>query len=106
MIDKARPRLEVAMDADRRRIIFGRHELGLDLDLNFKENLPALDSGTILLTQVVTQGNRGRASHRELEQGGLTTYGTHAAAHFAAYQLANCAKSLGFSKAANVFYAW
>jgi hypothetical protein len=95
--------LEVFMDADKRHIVFGRHELGPDLDLGFKDNVPALDYGRILLTRVATQGNKGKGTHRVLVAGGLTTYGTHAAAHFAAYQLASYAKSHGFSKAPNVY---
>lgn len=95
--------LEVSIDADRRHIVFGRHELGPDLDLEFKDNLPGVDYGIILLTRVATQGDKGTAKNRVIVTGGLTTYGTHAAAHFAAYQLADYARKHGFLKGPNVF---
>ena len=85
-------------DAGTRFIRFGTKEYGPDLDLDFSNNIPRLDYGIVMLAKV----QRGPRSCRVLLVAGLTTYGTHAAAHFAAHQLVGYLKQNRLSRPPNV----
>jgi hypothetical protein len=85
---------EVVFDADRRFIRFGQQVLGPDLDLKFEENVPHVDYALIVLTKV----NRFGSAQRVVVVGGLTTYGTHAAAHFLAHDLTQFLSTIGKRK--------
>lgn len=89
---------ELIFDADKRFIKFGNDEYGPDLDLEFANNVPKVDYGIVMLTRV----RRGSGSCRVLLAAGLTTYGTHAAAHFAAHQLAKYVKRNRLGKSPDV----
>jgi hypothetical protein len=89
---------ELIFDANKRYIKFGQAEFGPDLDLELVNNVPKLDYGIVMLTRI----RRGTASYRVLLAAGLTTYGTHAAAHFAAHRLASYIKNQHLGRSANV----
>lgn len=85
-------------DAMNREIVFGDLHLGPNIDLAFERNLPGIDYGYVILTTVQRRG----ASSRVLLVGGLTTYGTHAAATFAAHDLHELIRREGLGKAPNL----
>jgi hypothetical protein len=89
---------ELIFDAQNRYIKFGDVEYGPDLDLLFEGNVPKLDYGIVMLTRV----HRGSGTSRVLLTAGLTTYGTRAAAHFAAHQLGRYAKEHRLGRSPNV----
>jgi len=74
---------QIVFDADERYIRLGQKEWGPKLDLNFDKNIPQRDYAVILLTRI----SRFGIKQRVVAVGGLTTYGTHAAAQFLSHEL-------------------
>ena len=89
---------ELIFDADHRFIKFGNVEYGPDLDLQFENNVPKLDYGLVMLTRI----RRNLTSSRVLLAAGLTTYGTHAAADFAAHELVSYVRKNRLGRSPNV----
>lgn len=89
---------ELIFDAEQRYVKFGHSEYGPNLDLGFKSHVPEIDYGIVLLTRVA----RGQSGARVLLVAGLTTYGTHAAAYFAAHQLSAYIRKHRLGKSPNV----
>jgi hypothetical protein len=88
----------VIFDADERYIRLGQKEWGPNLDLNFRKNIPERDYAIILLTSISQYG----AHQRVVALGGLTTYGTHAAAQFLAHQLPQFCDDNGMGQVPNI----
>lgn len=80
---KSSPDTVVVFDADERYIRLGAKEWGPRLDLRFKDDLPQVEYAIVLLTEITRFGG----NQRVIAIGGLTTYGTHAAAHFLVHGL-------------------
>lgn len=89
---------EIIFDAPHRYIKFGPDEYGPNLDLKFVDNVPSVDYGLVLLGRIPALGR----AQRVLLVAGLTTYGTHGAAYFAAHELAAYASSQKLGRAPNV----
>jgi hypothetical protein len=87
----------IVFDADRRYIRLGDTELGPDLDLCFEGDVPQLEYCLVLLSSIQRLGTQQRV----IVAAGLTTYGTHAAAHFVAHHLASYCESNGLGRKPN-----
>lgn len=88
----------IVFDAARRYVRLGTFEIGPDVDLNFEANLPQTEYAIILLSEVHRYGG----SQRIVAIGGMTTYGTYAAGHFVAHDLAPFARASGLGRRPNV----
>jgi hypothetical protein len=88
----------IIFDANTRYIRVGKREWGPGLDLKFEDNIPTVDYAIVLLTAVSRFGNKQRV----IAVGGLTTYGTHAGAHFVSHYLPSFARAERLGKAPNV----
>jgi hypothetical protein len=84
-MSESSPEAAVVYDADERYIRLGDKEWGPRLDLQFVNDLPQVEYAIVLLTEITRYGR----SQRVIAVGGLTTYGTHAAAHFLVYGLSS-----------------
>jgi hypothetical protein len=89
---------ELIFDATNRYIKFGHSEYGPNIDLEFTNNIPRVDYGIVMLTRV----SRGSEMVRVLLVAGLTTFGTHAAAYFAAHQMVQYLREQRMSKSPNL----
>jgi hypothetical protein len=94
----ARPSTEIVFDADQRYIRLGEKEWGPNLDLSFSKNIPQRDYAVILLTRISRYGTKQRV----IAVGGLTTYGTLAAAQFLVHELPQVCDEHGLRKSPNL----
>lgn len=92
------PETVVVFDADDRYVRLGDREWGPGIDLAFEDDLPQRDYAIVLLTEVTRFGRKQRV----IALGGLTTYGTHAAAHFLVHGLAAYVRAQRLGRGPNV----
>lgn len=94
----AGPDTPVVFDADRRFVKIDEQFWGPDLDLRFEEDVPQTEYALVVLTGI----RRFGMSQRVVVAAGLTTYGTHAAAHFVVHELAGVLAGAGLRRRPNV----
>ncbi|HSV64753.1 MAG TPA: hypothetical protein VLJ59_02445 [Mycobacteriales bacterium] len=97
-MSEATPETPIVFDADNRYVKVGDRQLGPGLDLKFDDDIPRTEYSIVILTGIRRYGT----SQRVVITGGMTTYGTHAASHFIAHELARFVASRRLGSAPNV----